>query len=482
VYLGILKMLRFKQFISVLLFEAKAEHFAHIGLDVNNPHHKDMLDMFNKYTHTLVKKNPNQYKSLDELHSAVKPHLDNLENERETERASQEAIKKGDAELIHHDPSKGVKIYKVKNQRGCHAVGRGTKWCVAKNPTGGEFKHYDPEGDSSYVMHFNKENGNLSRVGVIGVNATKPHMSGLGGNFQDKGNNTVTDSDWDMLRKKYKLDQVKELHGVRGIVSPEVREAQKKEAERLVNPNMNDDELSEVAKNSKNPYVHRAVAQHPNVGRHGLRAIAETDDPEVHRAIVNHPDANAGALNVVTQRSNDPEIQKTIVSRKDVKDGHLFNIAQKTDDPEIHRAIANHPNVGDHALNQLADSSNDIETLRSVAQHPETYSGDLYTIASKTNDPEVHRAIASHPNAGSKALDAIEIKSHDPEVQRAIANHPNAHDLTLDSIAEKSDDPEVHKAIANHPNASKYTLDTIASKTNDPEVQRAIANHPNYSE
>jgi hypothetical protein len=328
-------MLRFKQFISQFLFEAKAEHFSHIGLDPNNPEHKDLVDAYNAGVNRdpNVPKNPNQIKTFDQLKTSVAPHFAAIQQKRKEDEEDKKAFENKDAELLHHDPETGLKVFKVRNARGCVAAGGGATGCVYDRESGqNAMDSYDPDGEHSHIIH-TPEKGNLSRISIIGVKPRQKHISGQGGNFQDKGNNTVSDSDWEMIRKKYKLDSVKVLHGIRGLRHPDQAKKDQEEAKRLVN-HMNDKELYKVANQSR------------------------YSDSEVHNAIANHPNAGFDAL---------------------------YTIAYKSDDPEVHKAIANHPNAGEDTLHDLANKSNDTEVHKAITNHPNTWSNTIHRIAKKYN-------------------------------------------------------------------------------------------------
>lgn len=215
-------MLSFKQFVNLSLIEAKISHFAHLGLDSNDPEHKAILDAYNAGVNkdSNIPKNPNQIKSFDQLKTYVAPHFAAIQQKRKEDAEDEEAFKNKEAELVHHDPENGVKVFKVRSGRGCAAVGSDTKWCVSNRKSGGEmFSRYDPEKEHSYVIH-TPEKGNFSKIGIIGFKPGvqwKPYME----NFQDKGNNPVNPKDWEMLTKKYNLHNVKALHGIRGLKHPE---------------------------------------------------------------------------------------------------------------------------------------------------------------------------------------------------------------------------------------------------------------------
>ena len=448
-------MLSFKQFINTYLFEANASHFAHVGLDPNNPEHKDMVDAYNNGLNAKENKittKPNQIKTFDQLKNTVAPHFAAIQKKRQEDAEDKEAFANKDAELVHHDPSTGLKVFRVRSGKGCAATGGDSKWCVSDRKTGQTaFQGYDPEGEHSYVIH-TPEKGNLSKIGIIGV---KPgEESGVGGNFQDKGNNTVKDPDWNMLRQKYNLDSVRALHGIRGLHNEEVVKKHK----RTVNdPNASDRALARVAMKSIDPEIHRAILNHTNAGDNALAGVADkSNDPEIHRAIVNHKNAGDNALAGVADKSNDPEMHEKIFNHKNAGDNALAGVAWNSNDPEIHRAILNHTNAGDTALAR---------------------------VAMKSNDPEIHRAILNHKNAGDNALARVADKSNDPEMHEKIFNHPETGEYALSSIAMKSNDPEMHEKIFNHPRIGYEGLSSLyENKTIDKKLKKKVEDKLNNFE
>lgn len=338
-------MLTFKQFIrEFYLTEAKAEHFAHIGLDVNNPEHKNMLDAFNSYGHKLEKKNPNQYKSIDELSTAIKPHVEAIEKKKREAEEDKQAFANKDAELIHHDKETGLKVFKVRSGKGCAATGGDTKWCVAQRNDGdGHFKTYDPERENSYVIH-TPEKGNLSRIGMIGVKPHEDHETGASNNFQDKGNNPVSDSDWEMLRKKYNLDGVRHLHGIRGLVNPEIA---KKDEER------------------KNKFLDKIEKK--------TLDIRDIDHAIDHNYLspehISHPKflVNSSVLRrIVFYSPRNSPLHKAIISHKNISDDVLSDIGRNSNDEEIHNIILNHEKANTETKKL---SSNTLDYIKKYGPH-----------------------------------------------------------------------------------------------------------------
>lgn len=214
-------MLSFKQFIYQFLTEAKIEDFNHLGLTSDNPEHQELVDAYNygkQKNDPKLPKHDNQIKkqipTIDHLYQLIQPHLENLRIEKQHKKEDEEAFRTGDVKLIHHDPEKGLKIFKVRNQKGSCAVSQGTKWCTAKKDEPFSFGLYDQTGNDSYVIHLDKEPTNLSRIGIFGI---KPFSSinKSRKNFQDKGNNFINDEDWNKIKEKYELHKIPELYGIR---------------------------------------------------------------------------------------------------------------------------------------------------------------------------------------------------------------------------------------------------------------------------
>lgn len=493
-------ILRFKQFIKEnFLAEAKAEHFAHIGLDPQNPEHKDMVDAFNQSHQNLPKKNPNQYKSLDELKNAVGEKLSQIHQKRREDEEDRQAFEKGDAQLIHHNPENGVKVYKVKNQQGCAAVGSGTQWCTAQRG-GNMMGHYDPSGEHSYVIH-TPEKGNLSRIGIIGVKPGKGIENGIAGNFQDKGNNTVNDEDWDMLRKKYKLDDVKEMSGIRGLYHPEAEKykkeqaeklakEQKKQADELVKPHLNDIELSKLAdEHSHNPEVHKAILNHPNAGEESMMTVAyRTKDPEVLKSMLKNGKTKEWTIDVAVENADknnysDPdknEIHNLAVEHPEINHSTVETISRQSNDPRVHSKILDlDPDlVNKHTLINIARRGN--KTLHNRLIDHDEADHDVYAhVADHSTDPDIHNKILEKSYPGYEALDGIARNSNDPEILRKILNRkdgPSSEGLSY--IAEKLNDPEVDKRVIKHENVASHLLREISKRSKDIEVHRMISKHP----
>ena len=341
-------MLSFKEFLSeMFLFEATGKHFAHIaGFDENNPEHQDLVHAFNQSG--FPTNHASRIKSMDELKDKVAPKLQALHQARAEEKEHQAAIARGDAELVHHDPEKGIKVFKVKNQAGGCAVGKGTKWCIADPKSPDDMvRDYDPEGNSSHVIHFDKEKGNLSRIAMIGVNYSNPHESGVDNNFQDKGNVTVSDSDWNHLRKKYKLDSIPALSGIRGIA-----------------PSKKDkDELEKNLTHTK-PYIRMKAIKNPDVTAEHISRALEDEDGDVRQAAISNKNATAAHIDKALE-DEDPWVREEAIRHRNATAKHISR-ALEDKDPFVRESAVRRPNAtAEHIQTALKDSD---ETVKTIAQ------------------------------------------------------------------------------------------------------------------
>ena len=399
-------MLSFKEFLNeMFLFEATSKHFSHIaGFDENNPEHQDLVHAFNQSG--FPTNHASHIKSMDELKDKVAPKLQAIHQARAEEKEHQAAIARGDAELVHHDPEKGIKVFKVKNQAGGCAVGKGTKWCIADPLASDDMvKYYDPKGDSSHVIHLDKEKGNLSRIAMIGVNYRKPHDAGWGGNFQDKGNNSVSDSDWNHLRKKYKLDSIPALSGIRGIA-----------------PGEKDKDELEKNLTHTDPAVRMKALEHPNVNGNDISRALKDKHPGVRAAAIGNSNGIVTSAHISSAlEDEDPEVRKAAVA----------NLSLTLTPGHISKALEDeHPMVRETAISKKNATAANIDKALSME-------GDKYK--------NVRRAAISNPNATAEHIDKALEDKH-PMVRAAAIYHRNATIEHFQTALKDSD--ETVKTIA----------------------------------
>ena len=379
-------MLSFKEFLNeMFLFEATGKHFSHIaGFDENNPEHQDLVHAFNQSG--FPTNHASRIKSMEELKDKVAPKLQAIHQSRAEEKEHQAAIARGDAELVHHDPEKGIKVFKVKNQAGGCAVGKGTKWCIA-NPNSKDdmVKHYDPEGNSSHVIHLDKEKGNLSRIAMIGVNYSTPHKTGVGGSFQDKGNVTVSDSDWNHLRKKYKLDSIPALHGIRGIA-----------------PSKEEKDQLEKNLTHTDPAVRIKALQHPDVTEaHITRALNMKGGEyvDVRHAAISHK--NATAANIDKALNDDDFAIRWEAMRNKNATAANIDKALNDDDPTVRSAAISNPNAtAQHIDKALSMKGDQYKGVRYYAISNKNATAEHIDKALEDEDPDVRWKAQFRKNNG----------------------------------------------------------------------------------
>jgi len=499
-------MLTFKSFLrEQYLIEATAKHFNHIDLDASNPEHKDLIDAYNR-GHSAndhnVPRHPGQIRSIDQLKSAVHPHLQKIQQKHKEDIDDIKARTNGEANVVHHNPDTGATVTQVTNQAGSCAAGASSSWCTGRRGVD-MVHHYDPEGHKSFVFKFPKEKKkHLRTIGAYGAyNGDTSDTA----NHQDAENHTVHPQEWHRLVKEHGLDKIKHLKGsVRDI--PITSDEKSKYAEELThhikmsttkpedllhasaNRYLTKAHKQALATNSKthtnilnalasDPETHKAILKHPNAGDNALDAVASnTNDPEIHKAILKHPKAGDGALADVARNTRDLEIHKAILKHPKAGDNALATVAYNTTE-EIHKAILKHPNAGDHVLSSVARNTTDPDIHKAILKHPNAGDNALSSVARNTTE-DIHKAIVKHPNAGDNALSSVASHTQDPDIHKAILKHPNAGDGALSSVAYNTRDPEIHKAILKHPKAGDNALATVAYNTRDPEIHKAILKHP----
>ena len=416
-------MLTFKSFLREhYLIEATAKHFAHIDLDASNPEHKDLIDAYNR-GHSAndlnVPRHPGQIRSIDQLKSAVHPHLRKIQQKRKEDIDDIKARTNGEANVVHHNQDTGATVTQVTSQAGSCAAGASSSWCTGQRGTD-MVHHYDQEGHKSFIFKFPKEKKkHLRTIGAYGAyNGDNSDTA----NHQDAENHTVTPQEWHRLVKEHGLDKIKHLKGsVRDI--PITSDEKSKYAEELTHHiKMGTTKPEDILHASANGYLTKAHTQALSTNSKTSPQILNSlsSDPDTHKAILKHPNAGDHALSSVARNTTDPEINKAISKHPNAGDDALSIVANNTTDPVIHKAISKHPNAGDNALSNVARN---------------------------TNDPEIHKAILKHPKAGDNALSNVANRTTDPEIHKAILKHPNAGDAALYAVARSTQDPEIHKAI-----------------------------------
>lgn len=216
------------------LIEATIEDFGHVkDFDPNTLDHNILVDAWNMGN--FPKRQIKTIKSVEQFKTAVAPYETkawaNYHEKQRFKTYHEQAVREGRINLIHDDPESGMKIYQIKTSNkgkgtSCVSIADGALWCTS-NASKTDIKYnetmqkkYDPLGENTFVLHFDKEPvKKLTRISINGVRA-KQYLTGRAEDkvFQDKSNNLVEKEDWAYLVKKYKLDELQHiLGGIRGI-------------------------------------------------------------------------------------------------------------------------------------------------------------------------------------------------------------------------------------------------------------------------
>lgn len=112
-----------------------------IGFDSKFPIIKGLLDYFNKFGSNLAKSDIFEYKSIDELKTALDQYA---------ERQRRNYKKVQGANVVHESP-KYLVVNPLSHESSCY-YGKGTKWCTSGRDQADTFNRYNSEGKLFYII------------------------------------------------------------------------------------------------------------------------------------------------------------------------------------------------------------------------------------------------------------------------------------------------------------------------------------------
>ena len=483
-------MLRFKEFLKEMyLVEASFKHFSHLGLDPENPEHKDLIDAYNaghSKNDPDVPRQPNKIKTIDDLKNMVKPHLEKIAQKRRDDDDDRRAWENGEAKVIHHNPETGVTVTQYHSQRGAVADKMPSTYCTGQRGHDA-FNVYDPEGNHSFSIRLSKEKNKNDRITGAFGKYKENHYEDQASNFQDPENHVRTKADWDDKLKRYpELSKIKYLKGsLRGI-------------------GITDEEKNQY-RNDLTKSIKDGTVKHEDVSH----AIGNTYITDQQRKSLLASDKTSAPIIDRLAHSVKPDEYGHLVSHHNISDNALVGIAQKSDDPEIHRLIVNNKNAGDNALSTIAQKSDDPKVLKKIAKSDKAGDNALGELSNRDDiDNHIRNMTLNHKNAGDKTLSGFVNNSsnsntQDKALSYALGKLPNrddidnhisnpdkflndsrSGDITLNKLAKTTTNPELLKKILLHKNVGHNTLTTIMSKglLYDKNITKDAIEHKNNTE
>lgn len=111
------------------------------------------LEMFEKSKNRLVKKDINQYKSFNELFSAIEPLIAVARKEQEHQEKELAKLSK-EMVVVYQGPEGWIRVPLTKNA-SCY-LGKGSRWCTASTDSINMFQHYD-HMDYLFVIYYKEK-------------------------------------------------------------------------------------------------------------------------------------------------------------------------------------------------------------------------------------------------------------------------------------------------------------------------------------
>lgn len=322
------------------------------------PDMKNTLKGFEKYKSQLPKKKIEQYKSIDELKTALHPHQ---EKDEGVKAVNQDKINKGST-VVHDSPN--VTAYHVHTTEAAQELGKTPKgeklgWCTShEDPEKNMFNHYNKESNGNFhILHMHKEQYPYRRIGGIGVKDQ----------FQDENNKVIKESDLHGL-----LHRNPELEKIPAVKESSVYKEHKK-FEKAYDPNISKEDLDKIVNHED--YKFRLTAtKNPNLTKEHINKLLDDKGAVDHynndtsylvrSSAVKHPNATAEHIDKALNDA-DSYVRIAALENKNANEKHIDK-GLKDENSIVKRAAINNPNATlKHIHKGLADNS---EFIRDAAQ------------------------------------------------------------------------------------------------------------------
>jgi len=372
------------------------------------PDMHDTVKNFEKYKSQLPKKRIEQYKSIDELKTAMHPHK---EKDEGVKAVNQDKINKGSS-VIHN--SKNVTAYHVHTTEASQELGKTPKgeklgWCTSHpDPKKNMFDKYDKKSKNNFhILHMHNEKYPYRRIGGVGAVDQ----------FQDENNKTIEGKHFhDLLHRNPELEKI-----------PAVTNTKNYRLHKSSDPNATKEHLDKLI-NDKDPVIRKQVAENPNATKEHFDKLVNDKDEEVRKAVLRNSPHKEHKEKLSSDKNSD--IRANIVH------------SNKNDNEKLGKFI----NDPDHFV-RLNVAKNTTQK-----EHLDHLSGD--------NDSRVRLAVAKNKVADK---DHFKKLTNDKEAMVKIAATENTpHKEHLDALV-KDKSPFVREAITRNPNATKEHLGLLAN-------------------
>lgn len=515
------------------------DHFAEVGDPSKNKQHtqwilgqykkknirqEDMyrvrpaLENFDKYKSKLDKKDINQYKTLSELETAVRPHIGTASTKKEE---IQQNITKG--HTLIHEGKDGTKVYRLEpTEEGKNASisiyggggdlgGTHTSWCTAADSEYNMFKHYSKD-QPLHTIH--TKDGEVYQAHPITDQLMDRHDEEVIGMYEDHNGDLVAhkhaneiSSALDHIPNGGVLKISKELPNVShkdidSIISqPPEKLDHKNFRLAVLHPNITP-ELLEKAYYNHDFYSKQEVLRNPktpvSVVKHGIEksnhwgvkyvamsspSLSEDDirkyfvgqsDNDLKGALLQNPNVPKNLLKDAIDFGSNSEIKHALKSSR--ADADILRYGVEKHPHQVYNALENPnatPDIIDKGLNDGGWGNQYGQQM--AAEHPNANAENLHK-ALKSKISSVRAAVVAHPNFNESHL-KIALNDDDPYVIGKALKHPLVNSEHLHHMLMNN---EIHPMIANefyiHKKLSQKDLDYVLNSNNKNAVVYAMQN------
>lgn len=434
---------------------------------------RNSLSHFDKHKAKLEKRDINQYKSLEELDDAVRPHIGTASTKREKaeqiKNAGIEKVVGNDKAQVYHVKNKDAscEVYGGGSERG----GTGTNWCTAARSDRNMFESYNKRGNlytfhidgdakSPYQMHMSPEGKILETMDRHNHPASAGelvnHVPELRGHPDFKGKHPIFDKPEDMAKKLHDYDNTEyvrsALQGGSHLEPHQYEHLAKKAVEGAL-------KSKDSAEYEQHKNVISALIHNKNLSGGAIEHLLEQhakssqDDrskmfssPHLLNVLLGHNNLTDKAANTVLNgpnydsdeaRRHQHSIASNSNASGDIID-KLHNMNKNAREPSdaLSESIAIHRNASKEALTDLANHPRNYLVKSAALMHKTT---PQEVLAQHAANPVNHAALSLNPNTPAEDL-------------RRIYSENKGKDYIYENLASNKGTPsDILKELEGHP-------------------------------
>ena len=355
------------------------------------PDMHDTVKNFEKYKSQLPKKKIEQYKSIDELKTAIHPHK---EKDEVVTNVNQNKISKGST-TVHNGPN--ATAYHVHTTEAAQELGKTPKgeklgWCTShEDPEKNMFNTYNKNSKGNFhIIHMHKEEFPYRRIGGVGVE----------GQFQDENNKLIKGKHFhDLLKRNPELEKI-----------PAITNTQHYKYQKVTNPKATKEDLDKLS-NDKDSSVRSVVAGHKNATKEHLDKLSNDDEVGVRQGVAGNKNATKEHLDKLSNDKH-PFVRSEVAGNKNATKEHLDKLSNDNMS-SVRQQVAGNNNATKEHLDKL----------------------------SSDEDDSVRSAVANNKNIHKDHLDKL-VNDHKKTVRYSVVTKASKDNLSKEHLDKLSNDPD----------------------------------------